>query len=102
MTLEQAESLWRKSCSTPRGNSELLREIKQAARQFRMRILILRPDRAVGDAVRGLAFSCARRCCRGRRDRHISPPLAWLSLVVFLECIGGRSANPCDSLDHVA
>lgn len=40
MTLEQAESLWRKSRPTPQGNGDLLREIKHAARQFRLQIMI--------------------------------------------------------------
>jgi hypothetical protein len=40
MTLEQAESLWRKSLPMPPGNGDLLREIKHAARQFRLQILI--------------------------------------------------------------
>lgn len=40
MTLEQAEALWRKTHPTPHGNGELLRQVKLAARQFRVKIFV--------------------------------------------------------------
>ena len=40
MTLEQAEALWRKTRPTPHGNGELLRQVKLAARQFKVKILV--------------------------------------------------------------
>ena len=40
MTLEQAEALWRKTHPTPHGDGELLRQVKLAARQFKVKILV--------------------------------------------------------------
>lgn len=40
MTLEQAEALWRKTRPAPHGNGELLRQVRRAARQFRVKILV--------------------------------------------------------------